>query len=605
MIGHDKAVKNLTASLNQSFTDSAEFIIRYLEYAGIDQAFGIPGGAVEPLFNALARSRRRNGIHTIIARHESGAAFMADGYMRETGKLAVCVTTSGPGATNLITGVACAYENKIPMLILTGQPAMHSFGRGAFQESSCTGVNVVSMFRHCTHYNSLVSHEDQMKTKLSNALLKAYQMQGPVHLSIPVDIMRQPMMTTDPSHFNIMDKLHQKTSIIDDDSTNELAALLMQAKKPVFFIGNGATDSIDGILKVASMIDAVFVTTPDAKGLINPFHPAYRGVFGLGGHQSATDAVQHSQSIIVAFGTEFGEFSTNGWSDSLLNNQLIHVDESYENLLRSPMAQLHVHGRILTVCERVAEILSASFSKIKSHKPAKGETVTLHEPEKYTSDATPIKPQRLMKALSDHFPPDTRFLVDIGNSMMWAPHYLQPPNRRAYQKSFNAKNRRSSYGNWLRVALNFAPMGWAIGAAIGVARANPSHPTVCIAGDGAYLMSGQEISVAAQEELCVVYVILNDSSYGMVKHGQRIAGAEPIGYELPCTDFSQQAKALGIPGHVIESPSDFDNIDFDNILFNRGPTLLDVRIDPEEIPPMDVRLKTLGGYIEQPETTEE
>ena len=157
----------------------ADMIVAYLESIGVDFAFGIPGGAVEPLYNAFARSERRGGLRSVVARHENGAAFMADGYARATGKIGVCVATSGPGATNLITGVSCAYDNCIPMLVITGQPALPSFGRRSFQESGCTGINVVGMFRHCTGYNSLVSHSDQMETKLANALMRAHQLQRP------------------------------------------------------------------------------------------------------------------------------------------------------------------------------------------------------------------------------------------------------------------------------------------------------------------------------------------------------------------------------------------------------------------------------------------
>jgi acetolactate synthase-1/2/3 large subunit len=225
----------------------------------------------------------------------------------------------------------------------------------------------------------------------------------------------------------------------------------------------------------------------------------------------------------------------------------------------------------------------------------------------FYSDAVPIKPQRLMKELSERFPFSTRFVVDAGNSMLWAPHYLSPLNRRGHgdrryradeagePQSRTFSERRSTCSNWLRLALEFCPMGWAIGASVGIARANPRCPVVCITGDGSYLMSAQEISTAAEENLPVVYVILNDHAYGMVMHGQRLAGAERIAYELPRIDFCKMAEAMGIAAHVIESPADFDLIDFDRLLSRRGPTLLDVRIDREEQPPMIMRLKTLGS----------
>ena len=158
------------AAAEQGF-ELGDLLIKYLEQLGVEYVFGIPGGAIEPMYNALARSERAGGPRAVIARHETGAAFMADGYSRHTGKLGVCCATTGPGATNLITGVASAYENNIPMLVITAQTALSTFGRGAFQESSCAGVNTVGLFEHCSRYNSLVSHVDQFEHKLAAAVL--------------------------------------------------------------------------------------------------------------------------------------------------------------------------------------------------------------------------------------------------------------------------------------------------------------------------------------------------------------------------------------------------------------------------------------------------
>ena len=395
--------------------DLAELIVRYLEHIQVEYVFGVPGGAIEPIYNALAASERRGGPKIVNACHEAAAAYMADGYYRETGKLGVCIATSGPGATNLITGVACAYDNHIPMLVLTGQPAIPSFGKGALQESACSGVNVLGMFRHCTRYNSLVSHQNQIENKIANALLTAFQYKGPTHLSIPVDILRQ-TIEKPAYNFNIIDKLHRATSVMDTDSVDELATLLSNCKRPVFFIGCGSTEAIDDIMRLINMTDALFVTTPDAKGLINPLHKNYRGVFGLGGHTSAIKTLQENDSYTVAFGTGFGEFSSNNWCENLLNEQLIHIDDSTNNFLRSPMAKLHVRGRILTVCQRLIKQLQAQANFAAKHNVTSllvdekmNPAVTLQEMDKYHSDATPIKPQRLMKALSEHFPPNTRF----------------------------------------------------------------------------------------------------------------------------------------------------------------------------------------------------
>lgn len=581
----------------------ADLLVAYLEQIGVEYVFGVPGGAIEPLFNAMARSQRRGGLRPIVARHEAGAAFMADGYARETGRIGVCCATSGPGSTNLITGVACAHDNNVPLLAISGLPALPSFGRGALQESSSTGVNAFAMFRHCTRYNAMVSHLSQFERKLANALMTTHQTPGgPAHLAIPLDILRDVAPSATPTYDLAALFKHERT-LIDERAVQQLHDQLRHSPRAVFLIGASCGEAIEAIMELVDLTKALFVTTPDAKGFINPRHPAYCGVFGFGGHGSAAALLDSAPDIVLAFGTRFGEFVSGGWCDSLLNERLVHIDNSEENLMRSPMAMLHVRGHIRAVCERLAGLLKAdspsNIEGIRKHPDGIFQAeVALQSPASYHSDATPIKPQRLMKALSEHCPSNTRFLADSGNSMVWTAHYLQPHNRRIGRKHLHVvgqmPERRSGTTNWLRVMMDFCPMGWAIGAAVGIARGNPACPVICITGDGAFLMSGQEITVAAMEGLTVVFVILNDGALGMVKHGQRLAHAEPVGYELPQVDYCKLAEAMGIPGHVIRSPQELDNLDFGAILRRKGPTLLDVRIDGEEVPPMMLRMKTLG-----------
>jgi acetolactate synthase-1/2/3 large subunit len=579
----------------------AELIVSCLEKAGVEYVFGVPGGAVEPIYNALARSARRGGPRAVVARHEVGAAYMADGYARETGRLGVCVATSGPGATNLLTGIACAHGSSVPLLALTGQSALPLFGRNALQDSSCAGVDIVGIFAHCTRYSSLVSHVEQAETKIAHAILHALRKPyGPTHLSFPVDILRG-LVTPRSAGHELTKLFREKPCLIDERAVDALEAELIAASRIVFFIGDSAAEAVDSIMTLAELSGALFVTTPDAKGLINPRHPAYRGVFGLGGHASAQQVLADSPDLVVAFGTGFSEFASNAWSKDLLNSRLAHVDESEDNLFRSPLSKLHVRGRIRAICDRLVAAWPPRSYVNRRVAPTVGDAsrVTLQAPDMYESEATPIKPQRLMKELSERFPPNTRFLADAGNSMMWTAHYLQPPNRRGSgargRLRSGSSERRSGTASWLRMTLEFAPMGWAIGAAVGMARGSSHGPVVCITGDGSYLMSGQEITTAVDEKLPVVFVILNDHAYGMVMHGQRLAGAEPIAYELTRVDFRRMAEAMGIVAHVVDSPSDFEQIDFGAMLARNGPTLIDVRIDREEVPPMMLRLKTLGS----------
>ncbi|KQW41288.1 hypothetical protein ASD88_21655 [Pelomonas sp. Root662] len=582
-------------------------LVEALEALGVEYVFGVPGGAIEPLYNALARSGRRGGPQAVVARNEQGAAYMADGYARETGKIGVCIATSGPGATNLITGVACAYDNNVPMLVITGQPPIKNFGKGALQESSCTGINTMAMFRPCTRYNSLVSHAEQLPIKLFNALMHAQRApSGPSHLSIPVDILRQPL-PHDLETPDFSGLLRRAPALVDLPAVRQLARLLFSARAPVWLIGDGCGEAANELMQLVQLTDGHFIATPDGKGFINPRHPRFRGVFGFGGHASAAELLSSEPDLVVALGTGFGEFNSGGWSTHLLNSRLVHVDDSDENLMRSPTARLHVRGHIKSVCEQLITLLAPSNNGqdatvlpfLHPQKARQAYEAMVDSPTAIHSDSTPVKPQRLLATLSERCPPQTRFVADAGNSAAWAVHYLAPHDQRSGRLPGGpylpaGQERRTRPSSWLRVTMDFAPMGWAIGSAVGIAMANRRCPVVCLTGDGSYLMNGQEITVAAELGLPVLYVVLNDGALGMVKHGQRLAGAEPIGFQLPKVDFAMMAAAMGIPGHVVRSPADLDALDFNAILSRGGPTLLDVRIDGEEVPPMNLRMKTLG-----------
>ncbi len=590
---------------SDSKLELGDLLVGYLEQLNVGYVFGVPGGAIEPLYNALARSERRNGPRVITARHETGAAFMAEGYTRQTGKIGVCCATTGPGTTNLITGIASAYEDQIPMLVITAQTALANFGKGALQESSCTGVNTVAMLEYCTRYNTLISHIDQFEQKLVTAIMTAHQSpNGPVHLSVPLDILRSLAPMHKPS-YNVAN-LVNRYSLIDQKATDELCSIMETAQKIVFVIGDDCTEAVGTILELAILLKAPVVTTPHGKGLVNPYHPLYRGVIGFAGHVSANEILSDPKTeVVLAVGTKLGEWATGGWDrTTVLNERLIHIESDEGHLTRSPMARLHIRGRIVTVFEDLLKHIREHKPELESKKisdawrkkmseevKSKGRATSyfrMLEESKCHDDSTPIKPQRLMNDLTELFPPHACYVVDNGNSVAWAIHYLHPFDRRI------SGHRNRNCGQ-VSMSLEFASMGWAIGAAIGFAMGNRDQPVVCITGDGSLLMSGQEITVAIQEQLSVVFIILNDSAYGMVKHGQRLGGAEAIGFQLPTVDFAAYAKVLGAQGYIVNSPQDLHDLDIDAICKRSGPTLIDVRIDPEETPPMKSRVSVLSG----------
>lgn len=600
----------------ESAHEAGDLLISYLEQLGVEYLFGIPGGAIEPLYNALGRSERRGGIKSVVARHETGAAFMAEGYARNSGRLGVCCSTTGPGATNLITGVASAYENQVPLLVITAQTALKHFGKRAFQESADTGINIVGMFQFCTRFNTMVSHIEQLEQKLITAVMTAMRESAPVHLSIPIDILKAHWPSVTPSYD--LPTLIQQPNFQDERGITRLLEQIERSSKIVFVLGSGSREAGSLILDVAALVDALVVTTPDGKGLVSPYHPLYRGVIGFAGHASASKLLADPEvDAIIAVGTVISEWTSNGWdSSSFLNDRLVHIESEASHLTRSPMSKIHVRGCIASIFESLSkslrgknDIQTIAFEHEVARQTVGKETVSREKIEqvqhfelasmrKYYDDSAPIKPQWLMHRLAQLFPPNTRYLADTGNSFAWAIHYLHPFDRRMSQRRTDGRHddgRRQRNAGLFQCALEFASMGWAIGSSVGAALACPGEPIVCITGDGSLLMSGQEMTVALQHQLPVVFVVLNDSSLGMVKHGQLLGKAESIGHQLPSVDFAEMARAMGIVGYRIKGAQDLLDLNVPAICSRNGPTVLDVLIDQDEVPPMDMRIKTLGS----------
>lgn len=571
--------------------ENGDLILRYLEALGVEYVFGVPGGSIEPFYNALARSERRGGIRAVVARHESGAAFMAEGYARETGKLGVCCSTAGPGATNLITGVASAYADNIPMLVISAQTSLNKFGQGSLQETSCTSINTIEMFSRCTRFNTLVSHPDQLEPKLLQAISYAMSNQpGPVHLGIPLDIMRHPVPEPPgaPSLRAFVNHEVAPDPVVAQRLIDELANI----SRATIVLGDGAADSVDILIALAESKGWKLVTTPGGKGLIDSCHPLYCGVFGFAGHESAAEALkpENAERVLVV-GTALDEVSTSAWDpDAILSERLIHLSRNPEHLSRSTMARLVVSGSPRLALESVAKCLRpAGFSRPEEEPdglPLPVHTL-LSDRSKCFSRAGRIKPQALMTYLSQICPPTTRVLMDSGNSFLWGIHYWnirRPEGAGSHQKLFH-------------IGIGFASMGWAIGASVGMAAGAKGAPVICVTGDGSYLMAGQEITTALQENLNLLMVILNDSSLGMVRHGQALGGAEVTASKLPNVNYAMLAESMGIESYTAETLEDLEVLDIAAILARPGPCLLNVIIDADEVPPMGSRMKVLTGAV--------
>lgn len=572
--------------------ENGDLILRYLERLGVEYVFGVPGGSIEPFFNALARSERRGGIRAVIARHEAGAAFMAEGYARATGKLGVCCSTAGPGATNMITGVASAFADNIPMLVISAQTSLDRFGQGSLQESSCTSVNTVEMFARCTQYNTLVSHTAQLEPKLLQAVSSALgNRPGPAHLGIPLDIMRQ-TVSGDSSRFNLRAFTDHEVAPCAN-AVKALAAELSGVQRVTIVLGEGAGDAADRLVALAESNDWLMVTTPRGKGLVDSFHPLYRGVFGFAGHEAAAEALRpESAERVLVVGTALDEVSTSGWdTNAILSDRLIHLSSNPHHLTRSTMGRLAILGApALTLSALAQQMDIPASTRELAESPYKPGSVPSHiaSAQRARCQATTgtIKPQAVMTHLSRICHPDTSILMDSGNSFLWGIHHwnVRRPARAGQRSRFH-------------IGIGFASMGWAIGASVGVARAAGSDPVICVTGDGSFLMAGQEITTALQEQLNLLMIVLNDSSLGMVRHGQRLSGGEPIGNELPTIRFSDLAAAMGIESYRVETMEQLLALDLDGILARPGPCLIDAVIDREEVPPMGSRMKVLTGAV--------
>jgi acetolactate synthase-1/2/3 large subunit len=306
---------------------AAEYLIEALADAGVRHLFGVIGGAVIPLF--IATVGRRTQI--VMAKHEAGAAFMADGYARASGGLGACVATSGPGATNLITGVAAAYADSIPMIVLTGQVATKAFGRGALQESSTEGVDIVDVFKQVTRYSSLVFRADRLPAVWHKALRMAEGGRpGPVHLSLPADVQQQPIQTP----VRVIPGAPRIKSY-DRAAIKQAALHLLRARRPMILAGHGTilSDASDELRAIAEMLEIPVATTPKGKGAFPEDHRLSVGPFGYSGSPLAQwHLLESGVDVLLAVGTSLSEWGTLGWDHRLQPSEaLLHVDiDPYE-----------------------------------------------------------------------------------------------------------------------------------------------------------------------------------------------------------------------------------------------------------------------------------
>lgn len=549
----------------------ADALVSALYEAGIDTYFGVPGGAIEPLFNALARARDRGQARVIATRSEAGAGFAADGYFRACGRMAVCTGTTGPGISNLLTAVINAHADRVPLVVLSPQVALPKHGRGACQDSSHDGYDVVRLLEPATVYSSLVTHPEQLPHKLLQALSRALtEPRGPVHLSIPSDILagalpnvslRLPSAQWPP----------QQRSAIPGDTLNALWLALEAAERPVFYVGDDAGPESQRVFELAAHFACSVITSPAGKRWVSHYAPRYAGVLGFSGHATALEALR-AADLVVALGVTFDELSTNAWA-ALPEAPTFVIDSHARFAYRVPHAQpiLVEPGVALTWLAAKLPAPAAHASPVPLRQARVGLAGTEHGP---------VHPSDLMHWLSATLPDFVVVHVDTGNGFSWSTRDLLRASADTY-----------------RVAMGLSTMCWAIGAALGAAVASGER-TLCIVGDGALLMSSLELCVAVQEQLPVTYVVLNDAGFGMVKHGQRLANAPSIAHQIGEVRFDMIAQGVGSDAFRVTSYAELETIPrcyFESS--EHGPCLIDVVIDGEAVPPMMDRVVGLASGI--------
>jgi acetolactate synthase-1/2/3 large subunit len=572
--------------------NASDLLVWYIEEVGTEYIFGIPGGVLEPLNVAIHNCETLQGITT---RHEQGAAFMADGYARVSHKLGVCCATAGPGATNLITGIASSYTDSVPVLALTGQVSTKFFGKGAFQESSSDGIDLVGMFKLVTKNSAMIANAeltgDIMRRTLRTALTGR---PGPVHLNLPVDVMRQEVEL----------QLHAEETFIPDMSCfdrvkiKEAAQLLLSYERPVILVGNGITTSraADELISLAELLQIPVVTTPKAKGVFPEDHPLSLGVFGVAGTpQSERYLLNGNKKCtkkidgLLAIATSFNEWGTHTWDERLKPaKSLIQIDIDPHELGNNFPFSVAISGDARVVLKELLFEIKRQLGKAKGIKEKinyrrndisafKAINKRHFDEEKMVSDAVPILPQRLMEDINNACPDDTIFFIDIGNNWAWATHYLKVGRPYSFF-----------------TGLGFASMGYGAAASIGGKLAEPDKPVIAICGDGGFLMNGNEIATAVDYDIAVIWIILNDSQHGMIYHGKKMLDT-PGGFntQFKGVDFVKMAEAFGATGIKITKPGELNQALINQIIESKQPTIIDVQVDPEEAPPISSRIETL------------
>jgi acetolactate synthase-1/2/3 large subunit len=550
----------------------ADAIVGVLESLGVRFIFGIPGSQTCPLYDALYDS----SIRHVLTRHEEAAAYMADAFAKVTGKLGVCDGTGGPGATNLLTGIATAYTDSTPVLAMTGQQPIENLGKGAFQE-----LDHLELFRPIVKWNAQIRRAEEAKVLVLEAFQRSLSGRpGPVHLDLPLNVQQE--FIEDVKILPADAFRMPEPSKPEDRSIESAALLLAGSEKPLMILGGGAhyspSEASKEAIALAEYLAMPVVTTFNGRGAFPEDHPLSAGRMGVHAREY-TDATIAEADLILAVGCRFAELSTRHWKSPPIGARLIHVNLDAKELGKCYPVEQGIVGDAKETLRRLLEALRSLLPPRSLEGSPWAQALLKRKKSWYEkngpimgSDATPLKPQRICHEIRRFFGRSTIFTMDAGNNKMWASTFLEIYEPRTWIQSGG-----------------FGPMGYALPAAIASKLAKPEADVVALCGDGGFSMTMCELSTAIQHNAPVIVCILNDGALGTIRHRQIFSyGGRVLSTSLRNPDFVRLAESFGWHGERVERPGEIlEALKNAKKSISEGvPALIDFLIDGNEpLPP--------------------
>ena len=541
----------------------AQAIIASLEAEGVDTVFGYPGGQAIKIYDALYDSKK---LHHVLARHEQGATHMADGYARATGKVGVVLVTSGPGATNTVTGIATAYMDSIPMVVITGQVTRGVIGTDSFQESDIVGITMPIV----KHSFLLQSTDDLTETFREAFYIASTGRPGPVLIDIPSDLQGAEMVFHYPDSVNIPS--YRPTYKGNAKQIKQATALIETSKRPLLYAGGGIVSShaCQELKALAEAMQIPVVTTLLGKGCFPSSHPLSLGPVGMHGSKYANMAMTECD-LIIAAGARFSDRVTGKLDEFAPNAKVIHIDIDPAEIGKIREANVPIVGDAQGILGGIVAQLEKSGAE-----PVDAEWVeTVNEwrerwpyyDDQFNDYPNQIVPEVALDELSKQLDPDSSIVTtEVGQHQMWAHQHIGREHARSFLSSGG-----------------LGTMGFGFPAAIGAKFGCPDKQVVCVAGDGSFQMNSQEMATAAINNAAVKVFLLDNRALGMVHQWQKLFYHERYSSTIldPVPDFVKLADAYGWEGERIEKPEEVAPA-IARMLASDKPYLLDVAISPDQ-----------------------